>query len=645
MVYLVTSRNGWEVSEQFSLTSYSNLEKFLEEKNWFNLDTETSGLNYIDDHLLTIQVGDEVDQYVIDVREGIPQCVIDAIQDENVTKYLANAIFDYRFLLKYDIVMENVFDVLLADRILYNGKSRWSKNNPNGFRFRLKDVMNRHLSIDMDKEAQSSFIDMSDHELTEEQIIYAAKDVQHLQKIAAKQIYYLGKVDMLEVCQLEMDNILVNGDITFTGLKIDVNKWLANEKWAATLVDPPLKKLNHLFYNEEIFKDLAYYKENQLSLFEGVERSNKINWGSPQQVSKVFNAIPGVLNASSSADFYKTFWGKHPIIEAFRDYKEYSSFITKYGKSYLDKYTWSDGKIHPEIDPIKETGRESYNNPNLQQIPVSSLPEGHEGRYRECFIPPKGFVWVGADYTAQEAVIVATKSGEPLWIEAFRNGWDLHSMVAELVFGEEWHEATEQDCNFVINKQKCKCKGHKPLRQISKTVTYGLIYGMSPHKLALTLNIPIDQAEEIFQRYFEKLTRIKWFVDKTQAYGVKYGHIKTFSPYLRRRYFNDWKKDIKDKKLLSSIQRKSSNTPVQGSGADMTKKAAVLMRKWINENNLRDKIQLILKVHDEINMQVVEYMAAEAAKKLEYFMEEAAKIVLNNDLLKAEAEISNHWSK
>ena len=85
-------------------------------------------------------------------------------------------------------------------------------------------------------------------------------------------------------------------------------------------------------------------------------------------------------------------------------------------------------------------------------------------------------------------------------------------MVAELVFGEEWHAATEPDCNFVKNKQKCSCKGHKPLRQTSKTVSYGLIYGMSPHKLSLTLNIPYDEAEAVFERYFEKLSRIDKFI-------------------------------------------------------------------------------------------------------------------------------------
>ena len=236
MIYFVTNTLIEKASNEYKLASLNELELFLMDKTSINLDTETNGLNFLENDMLSIQLGNHVDQYVIDVKNGIPKVVKDCIESRTVLKYLANAVFDYKFLLKYNIVMENVYDVLIADRLLYNGKKRWAKNSPNGYRFRLKDVMLRHLNIEMDKEAQSSFIGMTHHEMTEEQVVYAAKDVEHLEQIAIKQRKYINLSNMDNVCQLEMDNVLVNGDLSFTGIKVDITKWLSNEKWMQELV-------------------------------------------------------------------------------------------------------------------------------------------------------------------------------------------------------------------------------------------------------------------------------------------------------------------------------------------------------------------------------------------------------------------------
>jgi len=197
------------------------------------------------------------------------------------------------------------------------------------------------------------------------------------------------------------------------------------------------------------------------------------------------------------------------------------------------------------------------------------------------------------------------------------------------------------------NKSKCKCPKHGKLRTNVKTINFGLAYGMGPHKLADTLDISIKEAETLIDKYFEAFPSIGGFLDKLGSFGKKYGYIKTFPPYNRRRWFPTWYPRIyKDKSQafeLGSIERASKNTPIQGASADMTKKAMILIRDYIKRNDV--PVKIVMTVHDQVDTVCQDDYAEEWVTKLTELMEQAALEVVTNGLLKADTNISKSWEK
>ena len=159
----------------------------------------------------------------------------------------------------------------------------------------------------------------------------------------------------------------------------------------------------------------------------------------------------------------------------------------------------------------------------------------------------------------------------------------------------------------------------------------------------------MDGAKNLIQDYFQAFPKIKGFLDKLGNYGKKYGYIKTFPPYNRKRWFTNWYPRIWDnsasKMELGSIERASKNTPIQGASADMTKRALVLLRQLIKENDLEDQVKLVMTVHDQIDTICESKFADSWGRLMKMTMETAALEIVTNGLLKAEVTISNCWEK
>ena len=197
------------------------------------------------------------------------------------------------------------------------------------------------------------------------------------------------------------------------------------------------------------------------------------------------------------------------------------------------------------------------------------------------------------------------------------------------------------------SKMKCKCTNHKILRTNVKTINFGLAYGMGPNKLADTLNIDIEDAKLLIEKYFEAFPAIKGFLNKLGNYGKKFGYIKTFPPYNRKRWFTNWYPKIWAHKSsfmeLGSIERASKNTPIQGASADMTKKALVEMRGWIAMVDA--PVKLVMTVHDQIDTICRDDYIDTWTVDMKMLMEMAAKEIVTNGLLKAEVTVNNCWTK
>ena len=305
---------------------------------------------------------------------------------------------------------------------------------------------------------------------------------------------------------------------------------------------------------------------------------------------------------------------------------------------------------------------------NIQQIPKNSLPKDRQKDYRSCFIPGyEDWVMVDADYSSAELAILATLSGDEVFLDALSTGKDLHSVVSETALKEKWHNASseiskiypkkkdgtidvEYKCEYyqlgengLPKNQKCNCPLHQKMRQNMKSATFGLAYGLSPKGLAADLYLELSEAEELFDDYFRAFPKIKGTLDAFSNFGKMNGFIRTIAPFRRKRYFPYWKGEDTPKGLMGQISRASMNSPIQGANADFCKIALIMLRKWINKNDLRNKVRLYLQLHDEITLTCHRDISELVLSKTIECMETAATLVLKNTLLKVDAEISETW--
>lgn len=374
-----------------------------------------------------------------------------------------------------------------------------------------------------------------------------------------------------------------------------------------------------------------------------------VNWNSPVQVLPIAQTVAPKLKGLSEKDLQKT---NHPFFQDLTAYRDSLKLISTYGEAFVHKHVCHDGKVHTTYNQIVSTGRISSRSPNIQNIPAK---EAVGNKYRNAFIPPAGWKLVDSDYASQELVVIAYISNDPVWNKALRDGEDLHSVCAELVFKKRWRDASEEGCAFHRSRQKCKCKGHKRLRDQVKTINFGLAYGMSEFELSGRLRISVQDARNLILEYFRSFPAIQRTLEFLGRFGVENGYIKTPAPFFRKRWFPYWKENrayieahiqgVVNNLTLGEIKRASMNMPIQGGSADMMKTAMVLMRNWIIDNKARDRVKLVLQVHDQQTTAAREDFAEEWKPIMTGLMESAALLIVRSGLLKAETNVTDKWSK
>lgn len=322
-----------------------------------------------------------------------------------------------------------------------------------------------------------------------------------------------------------------------------------------------------------------------------------------------------------------------PIVRKYKEWVKKAKLVSSFGKTFI-KYIDADGKVRTSIQQIMATGRISSSNPNLQNLP-------HVALFRNPFkADDSNYKLTIADYSSQEVLIAATLADEKAWLTAVKKKWDLHSFNASLIFGQEWTDAAINGCVYVSNKEQCECPEHKKLRTFSKTITFGLIYGMGVMKLAETLNIDKKVASELMKKFFSTFPKIDTFMEDTKRDGLVNKVIETAAPFYRKRHF-----DIPlDEREAASIKRKSGNTVIQGTAADMVKLALHMIKEELDTNPDWD-VQIKMQIHDEIICQAPNDKAELWAKKQVEIMELAAEKILGHTLLKSTVIISDQWEK
>ena len=438
--------------------------------------------------------------------------------------------------------------------------------------------------------------------------------------------------DVLKTSKAELKKLLQDNDPNFPeGLKLTGRSWLSSEyptSFTSKFSVIKLLILSNKDNKDQIHQALNTFLIQNMNKFcvdKGWLRpANKVfmNWGSPTQRLKIFQSINPEID-STAADVLSDYESENSIITHYLGWSAVDYQLKNFGKGFYDKHVELDGKHRTRFQQILKTGRLSSVKPNLLNIPRKVEA------YRAALVPDPGYDLIDADYDGQELVVVAYLAQETSWLEYLKKGYDLHSKNAELIFGDEWVAATERDCTYYGDGitpapyKKCNCKVHKEMRDNSKAVSFGSIYGISYFKLAFNLKISEERAKFILKRFFEICPNIKAMMDRFGTYALREGHI--IEPVFgRMRFFDKWKLAVP--KEHGSIMRAAFNTPIQSSGSALLKIAFVLLRRWINHNNLQDHVQLLLPYHDETLAQSKPEYTELTCRKVEHYMMLAAKL-------------------
>ena len=341
------------------------------------------------------------------------------------------------------------------------------------------------------------------------------------------------------------------------------------------------------------------------------------NISSPQQLGEILferlnlpHGKKGKTGYSTAVDVLNKLVNKHPIIEKILEYRMLNKLYTTYVEGLIN--TIKDGKIHTiYTQTLTRTGRLSSIEPNLQNIPIRT----EYGRLiRKAFVPSPNSIIISGDYSQIELRILAHMANVPSLIEAFNNDLDIHSKTASDIFKTD-----------VVTKE---------MRRIAKAVNFGIIYGISSFGLSENLNISTKEAKQFIDEYLKTYPGIKEYMDNTIKNAYECGYAKTL--FNRKRNIDELKNT--NYMIRQSGERMALNTPIQGTSADIIKKAMVLIHQKLKENNLKSK--LIIQVHDELVFDCLKEEQEQVTKIMKDVMENVIKLKVP---LKIDVEYGNNW--
>jgi len=317
---------------------------------------------------------------------------------------------------------------------------------------------------------------------------------------------------------------------------------------------------------------------------------------------------------STDVDVLEILAAQDPVPEKILAHRK----LTKLKSTYVDALPLlvneQTGRLHTHyVQTGAATGRLASKDPNLQNIPIRE-EEGR--RIRTAFVPAPGMRFISADYAQIELAILAYLSKDPILIEAFKEGKDIHRQTASLIFGVTEDQVTAD------------------MRRVGKTINFGVVYGMSAYGLAHGLRIPRADADRFIKTYFQRYQGVDSFLKETIRGAEKTGYVHTL--FGRRRRISTINSRNRTEK--TAAERVAVNSPIQGSAADIVKMAMVKLYHRLNQEKLSSRI--LLQVHDEIILEVPEEEIDRTARIVQEIMESASGHAIP---LKVHCETGESW--
>ena len=507
------------------------------------------------------------------------------LEDKSIIKVGHNIKYDKIVLSNSKINLNPVDDTMLMSYVLDAGK----------FRHNLDDLAKIYLNHETIKykdvvgvgKKQKTFDEVS----ISDAYIYAAEDADitfQLYKILKKRIISEKVLSVYEYIDKPLISVL--SEMEKKGIKIDVKE---------------LKDLG------SIFQKKLYKIEKEIFKLSNIE----FNIGSPKQLGEILFDKIGLKGGkkgksgsySTSVDILEDLsYQGHKIAKILLEWRQISKLINTYTDSLINKVNKKTLRIHTSYSmAATNTGRLSSTGPNLQNIPIRT-DEGK--KIRNVFISEKGFKLVSLDYSQIELRLLAHIGKVDDLKKAFDKNIDIHKETASQIFNVKLKD---------INND---------LRRKAKTINYGIIYGISAFGLAKQLNISKSESEQIIKEYFKNYKGILNYIDETTNFCKKKGFVKTL--FGRKCYIEGI--NNKNPRFRNFAIRAAINAPIQGSAADIIKKAMINIHKYLEEKKTKSK--MILQVHDELLFEMYE-------SEINYLSMDIKKIMENSTLPEIKLDI------
>ncbi|MCF0131771.1 MAG: hypothetical protein HUJ71_08565, partial [Pseudobutyrivibrio sp.] len=405
---------------------------------------------------------------------------------------LWNAKFDLRFFLHKRIVIKNVYDGYLAEKLMWLGY-------PLGFHnMGLKDAGEEYLGVTLDKSIRGKIHYAG---LATDVIEYSANDVKYLEKIREKQLEKLKEKELTKALELENRFVIVLAYIEYCGVRLDVTRWKAKMEKDLALMQSKEEALNNWvvthFPNDRRFT--AVDLQGDLFADEAFDTAPKctINWNSSKKdVVPLFKELgfdllvkdkeTGTMKESVDAKVIEPQKNKSDIAPIYLDYRGAQKVVSTYGQNFLDQIN-IDGRIHTNFNQLMDTARLSCGGKNKQTgedyVNLQNLP--HDAETRACFIAEEGNAWISIDYCGQETYLMASIADDKAIIKELTEGsGDIHSLTAYMAYPEIPRDTSIKDIK----------KKFPNLRQEAKGIEFAINYGGTGNTIAQNKGIPLEEA-------------------------------------------------------------------------------------------------------------------------------------------------------
>jgi DNA polymerase-1 len=571
--------------DHIELKSVSELEEILNQN--LSIHFEFSDYNYHKAELWGIGLSDGNNNYVVSADVALSSIGFDMyLKDESYQKYVYDLKAIKVFLLWNKLDIKGVtFDLLLAAYLINShlGKEEFKRIVSN---FYYEDIQyDDNIYGKGSKKALPEKAIYFHHIASKAKAIFALKDE------LLKSLKEDEQLDLLKTIELPLSEVLA--EMEYEGLSVDKEELRKQKEGLNT-------RINQL--EKEIIK-LA---------------GREFNVSSPKQLGEILfedlnlpNGKKTKTGYSTNVDVLNKLKGKHPIIDKILEYRQLSKLYSTYIIG-LEQNLFDDGKVHTiYMQALTTTGRLSSLDPNLQNIPIRT----EEGRQiRKIFIPKENHLFLGADYSQIELRVLASMANVKKLIEAFNNHEDIHTKTAKEIFNQDEVDSEQ--------------------RRAAKAVNFGIIYGIGAWSLSEDIHVSPKEAQRFIDDYLNLYPEIKTYMEDIVAYAKEHDYVKTIMN--RRRYIPELKSSVYTQRSFG--ERTALNAPIQGSAADILKKAMIDLHKYLKKENKKSKI--LLQVHDELILDIVKEELEEMKDIVPKMMRQAINLKVE---LETSCDVGKTW--